>query len=184
LQVAPSALEEHKKIVSMLKWAFNPALRPAVAVIEEITQNVHAAEENNDKESEKKVSKKKLSRSNTATLPLPSRARVSSFLGSLTRINELSIKSKVLSTDNLLKSVLVKGGSKDEDSMSTHSIGDIQCKIRNDNSNETNDDPEKNDETSDQALCPVCGLELGDTYLNVADKNIMLSVLSAVFVTN
>ena len=66
--------------------------------------------------------------------------------------------------------MIFKGGSKDEDSMSTHSMGDIQCNISNDNSIETKDDPEKNDETSDQALCPVCGFELGDTYLTVADK--------------
>ena len=78
----------------MLKWAFNPALRPAVlintedVVLEDTNYNavVVNVEIVPEKEEVKKVQKKRVSRSNTGTIT--GRLRVSSFLGSLTGINE------------------------------------------------------------------------------------------------
>ena len=68
----------------MLKWAFNPALRPVVQLATVVEINNNSTEDVPQKEN--KSMKGKLTRSNTGTLP--GRIRVSSFLGSLTGINE------------------------------------------------------------------------------------------------
>ena len=72
----------------MLKWAFNPALRPVVLLPEVVENNNDKAEDVPQKT--RKHPKRRLSRSNTGTLP--GRMRVSSFLGSLTGINEATGK--------------------------------------------------------------------------------------------
>ena len=76
----------------MLKWAFNPDLRPEVGVpipVVKITADKSEDVLDNTKKTKKKKNKKVL-RSNTSRMPSMGRLGVSSLFGSFNGINDLT----------------------------------------------------------------------------------------------